>query len=52
MDIENISKKALDSIRYFKSLRNEDEVIEYAKNNLNLIYPFTLPVKPNFCIYR
>ena len=52
MEIEKISKQKLTCIRHFKSLNNKDEIIEYANNNLDLIYPFTSPVKPNFCIYR
>ena len=52
MEVEKTLKEALDSIRYFKSLSNENDIIEFANNKLDLIYPFASPVKPDFSIYR
>lgn len=52
MEIEKTLKEALDSIRHFKSLSNGSDIVEFVNNKLDLIYPFTSPVKPDFSIYR
>lgn len=52
MEIEKTLKGALDSIRHFKSLSNENDIVEFANNKLDLIYPFASPVNPDFSIYR